>query len=154
MEEDLDYEIERDAQDRPAPDTTATGSRERSRSRGSKMPSDLVAEHWTSQVETSYFVEPQEQCFWTREDAAVSVEIPMPSTRAQSEKAISDLSAFVATALKRKAVGVSEKYLTDSEREQFRLAKGVEVTNFLAARAFEALPEHLRVDASRECGGF
>ena len=78
----------------------------------------------------------------------------MPSTRAQSEKAISDLSAFVATALKRKAVGVSEKYLTDSEREQFRLAKGVEVTNFLAARAFEALPEHLRVDASRECGGF
>lgn len=149
LEEDLDYEIERDAQDRPAPDTTATGSRERSRSRGSKMPSDLVAEHWTSQVETSYFVEPQEQCFWTREDAAVSVEIPMPSARAQSEKAISDLSAFVATALKRKAVEVSEKYLTDSEREQFRLAKGVEVTNFLAARAFEALPEHLRVDASR-----
>ena len=46
-------------------------------------------------------------------------------------------------------VEVNEKHLIEAEREQFRLAKGVEVANFLAARAFETLPEHLRVDASR-----
>ena len=73
----------------------------------------------------------------------------MPSTRNQSEKALNDMSAFLAGALKKRAVEVSEKHLTKEEPAEFQSAKAVKVTNFLAAKAFEALPPDLKPDMSQ-----
>ena len=86
-----------------------------------------------------------ECAFWSQSTAAVEVEIPMPQTRSSSERAIDDLPAFFASSLKRRSgIEVHEKHLTGEEKEQFRAAKAVEVNNFIASRAFEAIPEHLK----------
>ena len=68
------------------------------------------------------------------------VEIEMPSSKASTERALKDLNAFFVGALERRAVEISERRMTPEERKQFDLAKSIEVTNFLAAKAFEALP--------------
>ena len=69
----------------------------------------------------------------------------MPHTRSSSERALEDLPTYLAYNWKRRtAVEVSEKRLTPEERAQFQSAKAVEVNNFIAARAFEAVPERLR----------
>ncbi|CAL1156524.1 unnamed protein product [Cladocopium goreaui] len=86
-----------------------------------------------------------ESTFWMDETAAVAVEVPMPDTRAGSERALRDLPSYFASSLKkRSAVEVCERHLSEEERQQFRSAKAVEVSNFIAAKAFEALPEKLR----------
>ncbi len=88
---------------------------------------------------------PTPVAFWCQEGAAVSVEIGMPDTRAGSERALKDLQAYIANNLKkRSAVEIYEKNLSTSELEEFRSAKAVEVNNFLASKAFQALPDHLR----------
>ena len=86
----------------------------------------------------------QECSFWAEEQAAVAIEISMPETDNQWNKALHNLSSFFVGALKRQAVEVSEKRLTPEERQQFKEAKNVEVRNFIAAKAFEALPAHLQ----------
>ena len=48
--------------------------------------------------------------------------------------------------MKRRAVEVTEKHLTPEQR------KGIEVTNYTAARAFEAPPQHLRPPAEQAFG--
>ena len=55
-------------------------------------------------------------------------------------------------ALKRKNIEVREKRLTEAEREMFREAKSIEVKNFLAAQAFEALPEGMRPSLNQAIG--
>ena len=45
--------------------------------------------------------------------------------------------------LKRRAAEVHEKHLSPEERQEFAAAKSVEVRNFVASGAFEALPDHL-----------
>ena len=73
------------------------------------------------------------------------MEVPLPTTRASSERALEDFPAFVANCLKRRsAIEVHEKHLSPEEKEQFRAAKSVEVNNFIASKAFEAIPEHLK----------
>ena len=114
---------------RGVPRTMGFGSTERSRWQ------DAVSECcWSA----------QECGFWAEEQAAVAIEISMPETDNQWNKALHNLSSFFVGALKRQAVEVSEKRLTPEERNQFKEAKGVEVRNFLAAKAFEALPAHLQ----------
>lgn len=44
-------------------------------------------------------------------------------------------------ALKRRAVEVSEKRMSHEDKLKFREAKAVEVRNFIAAKAFEAIPK-------------
>ena len=51
--------------------------------------------------------------------------------------------------MKRRAVEVSERHLSPEELQQLQAAKDVEVNDFLAARAFDALPNHLRLDHSK-----
>ena len=85
---------------------------------------------------------PTPVAFWCQEGAAVSVEVEMPDTKASSERALRDLQAYIAGNLKkRSAVEVYEKNLGPTELEEFRSAKAVEVNNFLASRAFQALPD-------------
>ena len=69
----------------------------------------------------------------------------MPGNRAGAERAINDLPAFFTNSFKRRAsIEVSEKHLSPEEKEMFRASKMVEVNNFIAAKAFEALPDNLK----------
>ena len=86
----------------------------------------------------------QECGFWTEEQAAVSVEIALPESDKQWSKALKDLTAYFTGAFKRQTVEVNEQRLTPEERKEFHEAKDIEVRNFIAAKAFEALPAHLQ----------
>ena len=48
--------------------------------------------------------------------------------------------------MKKRAVEVCERKLSEAERGEVKVAKLSEVKNFLAAEAFEALPPHLKPD--------
>ena len=73
------------------------------------------------------------------ENRAFSVEIEMPSMRHGTEKVLGDLKNYFAQSMKRKAIDVSERRLTEEEKMAF------EVNNFIAAKAFEALPPEMQV---------
>ena len=92
---------------------------------------------------------PKGSKFWESAFSAVEVEVEMPSTRTGSEKILPDLKAFLVSALKKKAVEVYEKNMSPEELAEFKSAKSVEVSNFIAAKAFEALPDHLKPDRSQ-----
>ena len=105
----------------------------------------LAAPKWWEQPEVQQHCAPTACSFWVDETAAVAVEIEMPTTRAASERALDDLLGFFTNSLrKRTGIEVYEKNLSEEERAQFRSAKAVEVTNFLAGKAFEAIPTHLQ----------
>ena len=127
----------------------ADSSSARPSQRPRQEPEDgfLAAPPWWESVTTTK--DGQGAGFWESSFAAVEVGVDMPSTRNQSEKALNDMSAFLAGALKKRAVEVSEKHLTKEELAEFQSAKAVEVTNFLAAKAFEALPPDLKPDMSQ-----
>ncbi|CAE7825661.1 GIP [Symbiodinium sp. CCMP2592] len=90
--------------------------------------------------------------FWEDQSAAVEVEIDMPNTARQWERATANLSAYFTGAMKRQAVEVSEKRLSPQELAQFKEAKMIEVKNFLAAKAFEVLPKHLQPSKEQAIG--
>ena len=93
----------------------------------------------------SYFEDSIETVHFSNPTAAVAVEIEMPTSKHASEKAMKDFEAYLLNAFKRRAaIEVNEKHLTTEELNEFRGAKGIEVKNFVAAKAFEALPPHLR----------
>lgn len=101
----------------------------------------IAAAHWTTLVHESYFTE--EAGNPDLQDMVYTIELEMPTSKACTTRAINE--AFFVGAMKRKAIELSERKMTPEERKQFDLAKGVEVTNFLSARAFEALPPDKRV---------
>ncbi|CAE7714347.1 RE1 [Symbiodinium sp. KB8] len=86
----------------------------------------------------------QDTSYWAEQSAAVEVEVALPQEATALRRATHDLRAYFTGALRRRAVEVHEKHLNESERAAFREAKEAEVRNFVAAEAFEALPEHLR----------
>eukprot|EP00435_Cladocopium_sp_Y103_P074002 s26_g46.t1 len=111
---------------------TSSSSRARSRSPVPHRPDpnsgNVAAPPWWQQQSVQESALSVENSFWCDELAAVNVEIEMPHTRASSERALHDLPAFLAYNLKRRtAIEVSERRLSESEREQFRSAKSVEV---------------------------
>ena len=114
-------------------------------------PMSGMAESWWQQVPQAAWAA-EATCFWSEESAAVAVEVEMPSSNRGWETALKDLSCYVSGALKRRAVEVSEKRLTPEEKQQFPEAKSVEVRNFIAAQAFEALPEHLKPSRDQAIG--
>ena len=63
-----------------------------------------------------------------------------------------DLHSYFVGAFKRKAIEVSEKRLSPEDREKFQGAKSIEVKNFIAAKAFEALPEGVRPNRDQAVG--
>ena len=82
----------------------------------------------------------------------MEVSIDLPETKRGTEKAIDNLYNYFAGALKRQAVEVSERRMSESDKQAFKEAKAVEVKNFLAAKAFEALPPEYRPDRSQAIG--
>ena len=110
----------------------------------SDMNRSNLATAWWSDVDPGTW-EPEASAYWTQEEAAVEVEIALPETKAAwSKKATQNLQSYFVGALKRKAVEVSERKLTPEQKEKFRGAKSIEVRNFIAAKTFEALPEHIK----------
>ena len=124
----------------------ATASRQRA-----SQPETQKGICWWSEVkETSWHA--LDSPFWNEEHAAVAVEVPLPGHSQQIKQATRDLGAYLACALKKRAVEVSEKRLSAADREKFQKAKMIEVKNFLAAEAFEALPEGLRPSKEQAVG--
>ena len=133
--------------DAATPATSSKGPR-----RGPLPPPDSTsftqAVPWQKQVpEAAWVVE--ESAYWNTEQAAVAVEVDMPGSEKQWDKALHNLSGYFVGALRRQAAEVSERRLTEAERLQFREAKMTEVRNFVAAQAFEALPSHLKPSADQ-----
>ena len=111
----------------------------------------LFAERWQDRVsESAWSARPVE--YWMPEDTAVEVEIEVPDSLQGRKGMCQNLSGYFVGAMKRKAVEVSERKLTPSEREQFKQAKMIEVKNFIAAEAFKSLPAHLQPSADQAVG--
>eukprot|EP00439_Symbiodinium_sp_Y106_P070844 s93_g12.t1 len=102
-----------------------------------------LAEAWWTSIPDQEW-EPSQSSFWRSQDAAVAVEIELPSNKHGLEKTTRNLTSYFVGALKRRAVEVSERKLSEEQKEQFRAAKSIEVRNFLASKAFETLPEGLK----------
>ena len=121
------------------------------RPRGKQNASLLQGHCWWTEVKEKHWSSHQSS-FWSDTQAAVEVEIPLPEQRKQMDKVSRDLQSYFVGALKRKAVEVSERKLSPQDREKFKAAKMIEVKNFLAAEAFEALPEGLRPSREQAVG--
>ena len=102
----------------------------------------VAAPHWSEMVDSSFFVDSTTK---QQQEVLYSIEIEMPNSRHGMDNALKDLKSFLVTALKRKAIEISERFLTPEERLQFQAAKSIEVNNFLAAKAFEALPPDAQI---------
>ena len=108
-------------------------------------------EPWWDRVAESAWA--AEACsYWTEEQQAVEIEIPLPESRRGQEHMCKNMQGFFVSALKRRAIEVCERKLSMEDREKFREAKSVEVRNFISAKAFEALPKHLQPDRSQAVG--
>ncbi|OLQ04719.1 Retrovirus-related Pol polyprotein from transposon TNT 1-94 [Symbiodinium microadriaticum] len=118
---------------------------------------DAVLGHIQEDAQAAWWTIPEgsfSSCssFWTDPAAAVEVAIELPESQRGLQSAVKNLSGYFVSALKRRAVEVSEKRLSEGDKELFREAKAVEVKNFVASRAFEALPPEARPDKSQAMG--
>ncbi|OLP87051.1 Retrovirus-related Pol polyprotein from transposon TNT 1-94 [Symbiodinium microadriaticum] len=87
----------------------------------------------------------EESEYWKASDSAVALSLELPGLKTRKGKEWArDLGCYFVKQLRRNAVEVSEKRLTEAEREAFKGAKQKEVKNFVVAKAFQKLPEHLR----------
>ncbi|CAE7582483.1 RE1 [Symbiodinium sp. CCMP2592] len=130
--------------------------RERSRSRGPRgsQEASSVFEQpaaWWSDVPSMRWPT-QEASYWADEKSAVEIEIPLPDSHRGREKAWRNLGAYFVGSMKRRAVELSEKRMTAQELEAFKGAKATEVKNFVAAKAFELIPDHLRPSKNQAIG--
>ena len=119
-----------------------------------EQPEAMLGGHgycWWAKIEDDQWPE-EEAIFWNNSQAAVEVEVPMPESQRRWQKAVNNLESYFTGALKRRAVEVNERYLSDKEKQEFQEAKGIEVKNFISAKAFESLPEGLRPDRSQAVG--
>ena len=134
---------------RPVAPSTSSSSQPQPPTRqrvGTPPPDDelVVQEAWYSlTTEASR----QEACgaeAWSDTEAFVEVALDLPDSKRGLQQFVSNLEGYFVGALKRRAVEVNLKHLTAEERAGFEQAKAVEVKNFIAAKAFEALPADLR----------
>ena len=94
----------------------------------------------------------EEVSFWSDETAAVELSVDMPTSQRGWKQATDNLAGYFVGALKRRAVELSERRMSPAEKEQFREAKSIEVRNFVAAKAFEALPPDVRPSRDQAVG--
>ena len=93
---------------RPTP-STSSGAPVSQRPRMSAQQGMAAAPPWWNQSGVQEVFAATECTFWMDETAAVAVEVPMPDTRAGSERALRDLPSYFASSLKkRSAVEVCE----------------------------------------------
>ncbi|CAE7275475.1 unnamed protein product [Symbiodinium sp. CCMP2456] len=141
--EDSDEELVPDQEMSHPSAQRAVASRRARRSKPYAAEGLGSGEHWCDRVpEEAWFC--QEQAYWCDPQAGVQVEVEMPQTGKGWQQALQNFEGYMVGAMKRRAIEVREKHLSDEEPLQFEGAKAIEVKNFVAARAFEALPESLR----------
>ena len=115
------------------------------------MQAEAKGESWQDKVpEEAWFV--GDQAYWSDSQASVQVEVEMPDTKKGWEQAVQNFEGYLVSALRRRAVEVREKTLSEEERAQFQGAKATEVKNFLAAKAFELLPPHVKPNREQAIG--
>ena len=144
--EDSDEELIPDAGREPA-----SSSRRRPRTQQASFVDAVQGSSWWDEVSKSSWAS-EEQAFWSDKGACVEVEIEMPQSGRDWQRAVNDLQCYMVGAIKRRAIEVREKHLNEEEKEMFRQAKAKEVRNFIAAQAFEKLPEHLKPSYQQAIG--
>ena len=133
------------------------GVRERSRFRGpgrpgaSSGPSAHLATAWWNDVKVESWPE-QQSSYWSDNKAAVEIETALPESRRGQQRAWENLGGFFVGSMRRRAVELSERRMSPQDLEAFRGAKAIEVKNFVASKAFEILPDHLKPDRSQAIG--
>ena len=155
-----------DVQQRPQPTHRHTRKRavgepsESSRNQAPKRHSpesdtdmDLLAEAWWTQITDDQFAQAEGTHFWAETTSSVEIEIALPDSNRGLQAALNDFEGYFINQLKRRAVEVSEKRLSPADREKFKEAKKMsEVRNFVAAKAFEALPKELQPTKDQAIG--
>ncbi|CAE7790042.1 RE1, partial [Symbiodinium sp. CCMP2456] len=129
--------------------------RERSRSRGRGRDSqgnhvDQPAAWWTGVPETKW--PDQQSGYWSDKAAAVEVEFSFPESKRGKDHAFQDLGAYFVGNMRRRAVELTERRMSEDEKAAFRGAKAIEVKNFVASKAFEVLPDHLKPSKDEAIG--
>ena len=114
---------------------------QRPRTTAPNAEGDIGACWWTS-IDEEHWGTARE--WWKDRDAAVEVQVEMPSSNRAWKRAMSGMSSYFVGAMKKRAVEICERKLSAEERQEFDAAKMIEVKNFLAAEAFESLPDHLK----------
>ena len=134
----------------------AEGRNGRSRSitrRGTAAPAGRrpVMQNRADFLEECGVVFPEDgQVYWAKEGAAVELSVELPPVRGKKGKEWTrDLGCFFVKQMRRQAVEISERHLTEAEKEGFKRAKQKEVKNFVVAKAFQALPENLKPSRSQ-----
>ena len=144
--EDSDEELIPDAGSEPS-----SSSRRRPRTHRASFVDAIKGSNWWDEVSESAWVS-DEQAYWSEKGACVEVEVEMPQSGRDWQRAVNNLQCYMVGAIKRRAIEVREKHLNEEEKEMFRQAKATEVRNFIAARAFEKLPEHLKPSYQQAIG--
>ncbi|CAE7735180.1 RE1, partial [Symbiodinium sp. CCMP2456] len=139
-----------DEEDEPTPAEASRPARPR-REAGAPQGYTEKAECWYQTIRDEIWRK-DEADYWRDQQAAVEVAIDLPQQGRSWNKATENLQSYFVGAMKRQAIEVSEKRLTQDEREAFQQAKMIEVRNFIAAGAFEALPAHLRPSRDQAIG--
>lgn len=142
---------------RPA-DSGAGSSQDRSRSRprtsgpDTALESGVIEEAWWNLVTDETYSGGEGEAFWMQDHVSVEIAIDMPTTKRGMQHTVDHLESYFLNHLKRRAVEVSEKRMTPDEYRQFQGAKQAEVKNYIAAKAFEALPPELRPPKEQAIG--
>ena len=79
-------------------------------------------------------------CFWARQSTALEIAVELPAHRGGMKGAIRDMTAYMANQIKKGRREVSERSMTDMEREKFAGAKQAEVNNYIVSAVLETLP--------------
>ena len=149
--DDSEEELIPDRSERERPSSRATSSRSNRRPHPYGASVTETGEHWWDKVaEEAWFC--SESSYWSDKRASVQVEVDLPQTQSGWSKALQNFEGYLVSAMRRRAVEVREKHLTEEERLAFQGAKAVEVKNFVAARAFEALPENIKPNKEQAIG--
>ena len=84
------------------------------------------------------------ECFWSNPNSAVEIEISIPETNRGKKYMSEHFQSFLVSQLRRRAVEVSERNMSEEELELMKQAKHEEVKKFISADALLSLPPHLQ----------
>ena len=90
--------------------------------------------------------------YWSDYEAGVEITIDMPTSNRSWTTLEANMAGYFVASMKRRSIEVSEKRMDPETRKLFEGAKGVEVKNFIAAKAFEALPPQLQLPKHKAVG--
>lgn len=82
----------------------------------------------------------------------VEIAIDLPSSKRGIQKFLESPEAYVVSQMRRKAVEVSERNLTDEELEQFKQAKDKEVRSYIQSHCFKLLPPNQQQSVENPVG--